>query len=371
MKTELAGRRILAVARKEFLHIIYDFRTLAIAILIPVVQLLLFGYALNLEIRRVDMAVIDLAHSTNSRRLIEQFRGSRFFHLFDYDGSISDLDGLFKNRQARVALVIPADFEPRLATQVMTPVQLLIDAADANAATLIRNYCTQVLLDFNQSRGMNLPLPFDVRTAILFNPDLKSSHFFVPAIIASLLIMISALLTSITISREKETGTMEQILVSPLRPSEIILGKVLPYVAVALLDALVVLAVGLLLFRVPFRGDPLLLALLTLLYVLAGLSLGLLISTRTRTQQVAMMIAVLVTLLPTILLSGFVFPIASMPRLLRYISYVIPARYYLLIVRGIMLKGSTLAQLLTPTLALTVMTLFLLGVAIRQFRLKL
>jgi ABC-2 type transport system permease protein len=337
----------------------------------PVVQLIMFGYALNMEIQRVDMAVVDFSRSTASRNLFEKFEGSRFFCPFYYDGGVTELEGLFKSRAARVAMIVPADFERQMLQGSQVGLQLLVDASDANAATLIKNYCNQVLLAYNESRRVSPPLPFDVRGSILFNPDLKSSYFFVPGIIAMILVMISALLTSIAIAREKETGTMEQILVSPVLPHEIVLGKVLPYIVLAFADAAVILLIGLVVFKVPFVGSAVLLVALTTLYIITALSLGLLISTRVRTQQVAMMLALSATLLPTILLSGLVFPIASMPELLQYVTYLVPARYYLLIVRGILLKGSVLGQLAGPTLSLAAMSLVLLVVTVRRFSMNL
>jgi len=367
-----SGRRVAAIARKEFFHIIYDFRTLLIIFLMPVIQLIMFGYALNMEIQRVDLAVVDFSRSTESLHLVEAFSGSTFFRPFYYQGPMTGLDKVFKLHRARAAMVIPHDFEARLRTSTgAVPVQFLIDASDANAATLVNMYCTQVLFSYNEDRGIGTLLPFDLSSAILFNPDLESSYFFVPGIIAMILVMISCLLTSITIAREKETGTMEQILVSPVLPHEIILGKVLPYVALAFADASVIVFMGLVVFRVPFKGSFVLLIALTTLYIITALSMGLVISTRVRTQQVAMMSAQVATILPTIMLSGLVFPIASMPALLRYVTYIIPARYYLLIVRGIFLKGSQLAQLLEPVLFLTLMTTILLIVSIRRFSMNL
>jgi ABC-2 type transport system permease protein len=366
-----AGWRVGAIARKEFLHILYDFRTLFILFLMPVVQLVMFGYALNMEIRQVELAVADQSNSPASRRLVARFRGSAFFRLLPGAGGAEELQTLFATGQARAALIIPADFERKLEREPETAVQVLVDASDANAATLIRNYCEQVLLEYDQGRGARPPIPFEMRPAILFNPDLRSSFFFVPGVMAMILVMISALLTSVAITREKESGTLEQLLVSPVRPWEIVLGKVLPYILLAFLDAALILGVALLLFAVPFRGSLPLLVGLTTLYVLTALSLGLLISTRARTQQVAMMAALTATLLPTVMLSGLIFPIASMPRALQYVSMLIPARYFLLIVRGVLLKGSGLEQLLAPTLALGAMTLVLLTVAIRRFSARL
>ena len=362
---------VLAIARKEFLHIIYDPRTLLIVFLMPTIQLLMFGYAMNLEIQHVDMAVLDLARTPGSRALVQQFHGSRFFHPFYFDGPVSGVENLFKAEKARLALVIPHDFDKQLRVKTAVSLQFIIDASDANAAAFVKNYCTQVLIDYNQSRGVEIPMPFEVRSAVLFNPHLKSSHFFVPGLMAMILMMISALLTSVAITREKETGTMEQILVSPIRPQQIVVGKVLPYVTLAFLDALLILLVGLVVFHVPFRGSVALLLLLTTLYVFTALSLGLMISTYARSQQVAMMVAQTATILPTMMLSGLIFPIASMPTALQYVTYVVPARYYLLIVRGVMLKGSGFSQLLQPTVFLVAVAVIMLTVSVRRFNMTL
>ncbi len=358
---------ITAIAKKEFLHILHDPRTLTILFIMPILQLVMFGYALKMEIQEVKIGIVDYANTNESRHLIEQFKGSPFFVPFFYEGPLSEMDELFKSRSANLVMIIPEDFDKQLQRNREIPLSFTIDASDANAATAIRNYCNQVIVDFNQTYNRQLPLPFDITSSILYNPDTKSTYFFVPGIIALLLIMISALLTSITITREKETGTMEQILVSPVKSHQIILGKVLPYIFLAILIALVILLTGIFLFKVPFRGNALLLFILSTLYIITALSIGLMISTVAKTQQVAMMVAMIITLLPTIMLSGFIFPIASMPKLLQYLSYIIPARYYLHIVRGIILKGSTFLDLSQPTLFLGVISAILLIVSIRKF----
>ncbi|GAB4337409.1 MAG: ABC transporter permease [Calditrichia bacterium] len=366
MKKANTFNRIRAISRKEFLHIIHDPRTLLIVFLMPIVQLIMFGYALNMEIQKVELAVIDHSRTPLSREIIRHFSGSRFFDPYLFKGTESDIDRIFKERKARAVLILPADLDRNL-RRGSSAVQVIVDGSDGNAATLIRNYCNQVLQNFNEQSGFRLAMPFSPRSTILFNPDMKSAYFFVPGLVALLLVMISALLTSITITREKESGTLEQILVSPVRPREIIIGKVSPYILLAFLDGALVLLVGIGLFDVPFRGSLLLLLLLTTLYITTALSLGLLISTVAKTQQVAMMMALTATLLPTILLSGFIFPIASMPVLLQYLSYIIPARFYLLIVRGIMLKGSHFTHLWVPAAFLAGMTLLFLANAVRKF----
>jgi ABC-2 type transport system permease protein len=363
--------RIWAISRKEFLHILHDPRSLLIIFAMPVIQLAMFGYALNLEIQNINLAVIDQAGTPLSRDLIRQFSGSPFFSVFPYNGKYSEIEQLFLSRTARAVLIIEKDFDRQHQQNFLTPVQMLLDGSDPNAATLIKNYCNTVLMEFNQRISGPLPLPIEVKPRIWYNPDLKSAYFFVPGLVALLLVMISALLTSITITREKEMGTMEQILVSPVRPLEIIFGKVLPYILIAFLEAILILVLGMLLFNVPFIGDAVLLLLLSVLYIITALSLGLMISTMVTTQQVAMMMALVITLLPTIMLSGFIFPIRSMPVILQYISYIVPAKYFLVIIRGIMLKGNTIGQLVPQVLFLLIMSLILLSNALRKFRLNL
>jgi len=360
-------RRIRALAQKELYHILRDFRTLAIVILMPIVQLVMFGYALNLEIQRVDLGVLDYARTPLSRQLISCFEGSRLFRVFSMDGSAEEADRLFRLRRLQAVLVIPPRFGEEVERRGFSTVQLLVDASDPNAGTLIRDYSRRVVAGLASEKTGSQPL-LDFRPTILFNPDLKSAYFFVPGIIALVLVMISALLTSITVAREREMGTLEALLATPVRPHEIVVGKVLPYAALALVDAVFVLAVGVLLYRVPLRGDPLLLLLLTAIYLATGLNLGLILSTVARTQQVAMIMAMVTTLLPTLLLSGLIFPIASMPGWLQALSYLVPARYYLLIVRGILLKGSAWAHLVQPSLVLLGMSLLLLAVSARRFR---
>jgi ABC-2 type transport system permease protein len=364
----MRNSRTAAIMLKEIHHIFRDPRTLLIVFLMPIVQLVMFGYAMNMEIKSIRLAVYDYSHSVESRELIRNFSASQTFQTGYPDLPVSELNNLFYSRKYDAALLISADFSWNLVREKQADVQLIIDAADPNAATLIKSYCMAVIGRFNQLEKVT---PIDVRTNILYNPDLKSAYFFVPGLIAMILVMISALLTSIAITKEKELGTMEQILVSPIRGHEIVLGKVIPYIVLALLDALFILMVGIVLFGVPFRGSVAIFLFFTLLYILTALSLGLLISTLAKSQQVAMMIAVTSTMLPTIMLSGFVFPIASMPKLLQLFTYLVPARYFLQIIRGIMLKGNNFTQLLQPLLALLIMTAAMLSVAVKRFSLRL
>lgn len=366
------NRRLFAVMHKEFIHIINDKMTLIVVILLPIFQLIIFGYALNMELQTIQMQVVDMDHSISSRHLIEEFQGSQYFEVTVTNNSIPITEEMFLSGKTKAIFIIPQGFSVYAQRKALTDVQLLIDASDPNAANLVRIYCMGVVNSFNAKYRMNSNqqqgLPFNVSHSIWYNPDLKSSYFFVPGILAMLLVMISALLTSITLAREKELGTMEQILVSPIQSGELIIGKVMPYILLAFLDACLVLGVGMLLFHVPFIGSFILCAFLTLLYIITALSLGILISTIAKSQQTALMFALVATLLPTLMLSGFIFPIRSMPIILQSLSYLVPAKYFLMIIRGILIKGNTLSELYYPAAFLVIMSSFMLTLAWKRFK---
>lgn len=355
-------KRVTAIGLKEMHHILHDIRTLMILFLMPLVQLIIFGYAMNMEIRHVPLAVIDYAKSTESRELISNFSHTEYFSTFSLSNYTAAVEEIFLKRKAKAVLVIPYNYG-----KDTKDVQLLIDASEPNNAQLIQSYVLGIVNSTNSGQAS----PMNVLPVIMFNPDLKSAYFFVPGLIAMILVMISALLTSISISREKEMGTLEQILVSPVSASEILVGKVLPYIVLALMDALLILGVGMFLFHVPFNGDFLSFLGFTFLYVLTALCLGLLISTVAKTQQAAMMMALGATLLPTLMLAGFMFPIASMPWILQKLTYMVPARYYLQIIRGIMLKGNSINELWVSGLCLAGMSVVMLFIASKRFSLRL
>ncbi len=361
--------RIIPIIRKEFIHIRRDFRTLIIVFAMPVFMLMMYGYAINMEIQNIDLAVIDYSKTPASRNLVRAFAGSKFFTVAYFDGGEAEIETLFLKRLAKMVLIIPHDFAGAVVKPVPMSVQVLIDAGDSNTAQSVANYANAVLQAYNAER--NLGPPFEVRATIQYNPALKSSYFFVPGLVALILMMISALLTSITIAREKETGTMEQILVSPVRPIEIIIGKVVPYIFLAFADGIIILLVARFWFNVPISGNLALILGACLLFVIVALAFGLLISTRARTQQIAMMVALMGTLLPTIMLSGFIFPIAAMPKLLQLVTYAVPARYFLPIIRGVMLKGNTLAHIWPQLAVLAAMGIFFLVVSAKKFKMRL
>jgi len=357
--------RIKPIIRKEFIHISRDSRTLAIVILMPVVMLFLYGFALNMELQNINLAIVDNSRTPESSELIRRFQGSDFFSVFIYDGPLAEVGELFSTRTAHAVLIIPQDFARNMPRRASVDVQILIDATDSNRAQAIRNYINAVVFFLNADNGATAP--FTVEPTVWYNPSLRSAYFFIPGLAALILIMISALLTSIAIVREKETGTMEQILVSPIRPVEIVVGKVIPYVLLAFLDLLIVLAVAKVVYRVPVVGSMGFLLLASLIFIFVALSLGLLISTKAQTQQVAMMLALVATLLPTVILSGFIFPLDSLPAPLWALSHFIPARYFMVIIRGIMLKGNQFSHLWPELSVLLTMGLVLMIVSVRKF----
>lgn len=366
-------RKVKYIALKEARHILRDPRSLLVAILMPILMTFFFGYVVNLDPKNIKLAVIDFDRTVESRELVNKFYHSGYFLKSAAPPSLSHPEKILKSGAANVVLTIQPGFAKALTNLSEYKLGLLVDGADATLAAAAANYSSIMLGGFLTDKlpyGVELP-GVTISLQVLYNSDLKSSHFFVPGMIAVFLMMISALLTSITIAREKETGTMEQLLTSPVSPRQIIIGKVLPYIALALLDGVLVLVFAVMNFGVPFVGSTLLLVLFGTIYLVAALSLGILISTLVSTQQVAMMAALFTTILPSVMLSGFIFEIKNMPKALQLITYLVPARYFILIIRGIMLKGSDITVLWTQAISLVVITVGLLVVAIRKFQSKI
>lgn len=365
------NRLLLSIIKKEFRHILRDPQTLWIVIAMPVVMLFLYGYAITLEMKQIEIVVTDYSKTPQSRRFIEHLLATDFFRITDVDVPLTNFEQIFKERKARCILAVPRDFARSQNSRPETKIQLLVDATDPNAANYIRKYLMQIGSRFTFENNRFLIQPFVLEQRIFYNPLLKAHNFFVPGLIAIILLMISALLTSIAIVREKEMGTMEQILVSPVRPSQIIIGKVIPYTLLAFLDGLLIVSIGYLWFKVPLHGSLLFLEGTLILYILSGLSFGLLVSTVAESQRTAMMAAIMATLLPTIMLSGFIFPLASMPDIFRYLSMIVPATHFLEIIRGILLKGNTVLDLSVQIGYLLLITVFFIVVSVKKFHTKL
>jgi ABC-2 type transport system permease protein len=365
--------KILNIAHKEVYHILRDARSLIIAILMPIMMTFLYGYAINLDIKNIELGVLDQDQSYESRDLIGRFYNSGYFMRPSHTADLSDPELSLKRGDAHAILIIKPGFAKAVKNMTAYELGLLVDGADANMASAAGSYAQVIVGRYSSetmTKGIKLP-SVTIASRVLYNPDLKSSHFFVPGLIAIILMMISALLTSVTIAREKETGTLEQLLTAPVTPYQIIIGKVAPYILLAMLDGILILLFAVFHFGVPFTGSIALLFGCGVIYIIASLSLGILISTMVKTQQLAMMVALVLTLLPSVMLSGFIFEIKNFPLVLKFIAYLIPARYFLLIIRGIMLKGSGIEVLWPYAGVLALITVVLLTLAAKKFHMKI
>lgn len=357
---------------KELRHILRDRQTLVILLLMPLVQVVLFGFALRSDVRDIRLVVIDPSPDHATLALRDRFGSSDRFRIVATPPSIGEAETLFRRGEADAALVFEPEFAAQLGRGQPARVLLVVDASDPNTGTTIQGYVRAVIAAHEAELSeRQRQLRIITETRMRFNPTLESVNLFVPGLIALVLTLVSALMTAISLSREKERGTLEVLLVSPLRPWQIIVGKVLPYLALAFANVVTALVAAWLVFQVPFRGSiPLLLA-ESILYSVVSLALGVLIAARTPSQRAAMLAAMLGTLLPSTMLSGMVFPIASMPGWLVPFTYIVPARWFIVIARGIMLKGVGLEHLWIETLVLVAMMLLLMVAAVRSFKPRL
>ena len=373
--------RIPAIARKEALHILRDWRTLYLAFILPVVMILLFGYAITFDIKDFRLAVLDQDHSQTSRDLVRRFTANGYFRLVAEPNSAEEISRLMDNGEAQVALTIPEGFARSIERQEGEKIQVLVDGSESNTATIGAGYIESIFAELNISlikealarkgiKPQGIP-PIDPRVRVWFNPEMKSANTIVPGLIAVIMMMVAALLTSLTVVRERELGSMEGLIATPVRKHEILVGKMLPYLAIALADSAVIAGIGVIVFNVPFAGSVILFILTALVFAAAGLAIGLLASVVAKTQLFANQIVVLSTMLPSMLLSGFMFPIDSMPKWVQVITYVVPARYFIQITRGIMLKNQPAADLVVPTLFLLVLGTLLFIVSVNRFQKKL
>lgn len=354
---------------KELHHILRDRQTLTILLMMPLVQVILFGYALRSDVHDIRMAVVDPTPDNATMELQSRFLSTQRFRIVATSRSTDIIEPLFRRDKADVALVFDPDFASHLRGTDPARLLVAIDASDPNTGTTYLNYTRAVVQSYQaELTAANRGVQIVTETRMRFNPTLESVNLFVPGLIALVLVLVSALMTAISLSREKERGTMEVLLVSPLRPQQIIVGKVLPYLGLAFANVLTALLAAWAVFHVPFRGSVLLLLVESILYTLVSLALGILVAARTSSQRAAMLTAMLATMLPNALLSGMIFPIASMPKWLLPVTYVVPARWFIVIARGIMLKGVGLTILWRETLVLSAMALVLLAAAMRSFK---
>ena len=363
--------------KKEFFHIFRDVRTMMMLLAMPVAQLIIFGFAITTEINNTPFVVLDNSRTAASRQLIEQLSGSPYFDLKANLQTESGIERYFQEGACRLALIIPAEFSDDLYRTGAGNLQLLADASDPNEAATISSYAQQIIMRYQQNlftqklNSSAIPYIINTEVKMLYNPHLKSAYNFVPGIMGLILMLICAMMTSIAIVKEKEQGTMEILLVSPIKPVYIVLAKAVPYLLIAIIDVVLILLLSNTVLSVPIVGNPLLVLFLSILFTLSALSLGLLISSITDTQQAAMLISGAGLMLPTLLLSGLVFPIENMPLLLRIFSEIIPAKWFILALKDVMIKGLGISSILVPLAVLSGMTVFLLVASIKRFKNRL
>lgn len=365
--------QFIGFVKKEFYHIFRDYRTLLILFGMPVVQLLLFGYALTNDIKNAEIAILDRSKDEMSRRLTDKLLSSGYFILAENLDNEAGIEEAFRKGSIKQVLIFEDHFARNIQREGQASVQVLADASDPNIARILTSYVIGIVQDFQREilADRELPVKIVPEVKMLYNAELKSVFMFVPGVITVLLLLISAMMTSISIAREKELGTMEVLLVSPLRPVQIIVGKVVPYVILSFIIAAVILLLGFLVFGVPVRGSLVLLLLYSIIYIVLSLSLGILISSLVDTQQVAMMISLVALMLPTIMLSGFIFPIENMPWPLQWLSNIIPAKWFIIVIRGIMLKAIGVELLWKETLILLAMIAVFIGISVKKFKIRL
>ena len=376
----MINSRLLSLIRKEFIQIIRDPRTMVVMFIMPVVMLFLLGYSATNDVRNVPIAIFDQDRSDKARDLLNAYRNADYFR-FDFDvDSVEEMKNLIDSGQAKAGLIIPPDYGRRIAQGEQAQVAFVIDGSDPaiagtalSAATLIgQTKATAVLRATLETRGQSgaISQPVEVRTQVWYNPDLISSYFMIPGLVGMILQYMAVLLTSTAVVRERERGTIEQLIITPIRSWELIVGKITPYVLISFFDLFEVLIIGSLWFKVPFNGDMGLLLALAGLFLVSTLGIGLLISTVAKTQFEAMMLAVF-TQLPSIFLSGFFFPIAAMPSFLQAISYLVPLRYFLTIVRAVQIKGVGLPAVSNEVIALAIFGAIVMSVAVGRFHKRL
>jgi ABC-2 type transport system permease protein len=379
--------RIKQMVVKEFIQIFRDRRMKAIIFVIPVIQTMVFGYAVTTDVNNIPTAVYDLDRSYESRELVRRLVASGYFSIRNYVSSPAEIQDLLDRGKVTMALQINRDFAEDLKRRTPTSLQILVDGTDSNTATVALDYASRVIAQFGKDLLVkNPPVPpfakgwqggfgmpgvkIDLRTRAWYNPELRSKNFNVPGVIATVIMLTSLLLTSMAVVREREIGTMEQLMVTPLKPLELILGKTIPFAVIAFFDMALITSIGVLKFDIPIRGSILLLPVATAIYLLSVLGIGLFVSTIARTQQQAMM-ATFLFFMPAILLSGFVFPIENMPLIFQYVTYMNPLRYFLVIIRGLFLKGNGVGILWPQMVSLFVLGIVVLALSSLRFRKRL
>lgn len=366
-------KQLAAFIRKEFAHVFRDRKTLLMLFGLPVAQIVLFGFALSNEIKNVKIVVVDNAKDVASQEITQKIAASRYFQLQKTFDNAGQIEQAFKEGKIKAAVVFPVNFYTELTHFNKAQVQVIADASDPNTATTITNYLTSIIYDYQlqQSETQHVPYQINAETTMLYNPQLKSAPNFVPGVMALVLMLVCVMMTSVAIVREKELGTMEVLLVSPFKPIMVIIAKAIPYLVLSFVNVITILLLSVFLLDLPIKGNILLLLAESMLFIITSLSVGLLISTKTSSQQTAMMISLVGMMLPTILFSGFMFPIENLPKIFQWLSNVIPAKWYYIIAKSVMIKGLGFGAIWKETLVLGGMTLVLLGISLKSFKKRL
>lgn len=359
--------------KKEVYHIVRDRRSLLILLGMPVAQILLFGFAITNEINNVDVAILDYSKDATTQEIINKIAASKYFSIEQVLTRESEIEPVFKKGKVKAVINFEPDFGNNLIKDRQATIQIITDATDPNTANTISNYINAIVQTYQKEQNEAIPQVYQIvtKTRMVYNPELKSVYMFVPGVMTVILMLISAMMTSISITKEKELGTMEILLVSPLKPLQVIAGKVVPYIFLSVFNAIVIVLLGIFVFHMPIQGSLLMLGLESVLFIITSLALGILISTVSNSQQTAMMASLMGLMLPTILLSGFIFPISSMPTILQIISNIIPAKWFIIIIKGILLKGVDITFVWKETLILLGMTLFFLAVSVKKYKIRL
>lgn len=366
-------KQLVTFIKKEFHHILRDKRSMLVLIGLPIVQLLIFGFAITTEVRNANIAILDNSKDEITQDIITKIESS---HYFDIDRTISNGDQIeraFKTGKIKLAIVFQQNFQDELAHSNKAQLQIIADATDPNQATTLTNYVSSIVMDYQNEMNQQNILPYTIKTEMrmLYNPQLKGAYSSVPGVMGMILLLISAMMTSIAIVREKELGTMEILLVSPMKPWFVVISKVIPHFIISLINVATILILSVFVLGLPIEGNLLLLIASTIVYIFCALSLGILISTLTETQQAAMLISLLGLMLPVVMLSGYAFPIANMPAILQVLSNLVPAKWYIIIVKGVMIKGIGIEQIWKELLILLAMTGIFLLISIKRFKIRL
>jgi ABC-2 type transport system permease protein len=365
-------KQFLAFIRKEFYHILRDWRSLLLLIGIPIVQITILGFAVTDEIRNIEIAILDNSKDAVSQNLEGRFRASKYFHVVEMLHNTSEIEPVFRKGKIKLVVILPENLRWDLLHGNKAQIGLVADASDPNMGTIVTNYASAIIGEYQQELlSDNLPFTIETKIRMLYNPELKGAYNFVPGVMGMVLMLICAMMTAVSVVREKELGTMEVLLVSPIKPLMIIIAKALPFMVLSLVNVSIILLLSVYALKVPIAGSIILLLSESLLFIVASLSLGLVISTAAKTQQVAMLMSIVILMIPTMMLSGYIYPIENMPVILQWISNIVPARWYINIVKAVMIKGLGIESVLKENLILLGFVLFFTSLTVYRFKIRL